>query len=76
MQKSPRIAVIGAGLGGLATALRLAHRGERVIVLEKTAVVGGRDRRVQVNDCDFDGGPTFVMMLAPFLNDAQLKEAA
>lgn len=59
--------IIGAGLGGLATALRLADRGERVIVLEKTDVVGGRDRRVQVNDCHFDGGPTFVMMLAPFL---------
>ncbi len=53
-------------MGGLATALRLAHRGERVIVLEKTDQVGGRNRLVRVGDCEFDGGPTLVMMLDPF----------
>jgi len=60
------IVVIGAGLGGLATALRLAHAGERVILLEKTDQVGGRNRPMQVNDCHFDGGPTLMMMLDPF----------
>ena len=58
--------VVGAGLGGLATALRLAHRGHRVTVLEKTSIVGGRNRPVHVNDCTFDGGPTLLMMLDPF----------
>lgn len=58
--------VIGAGVGGLATALRLAHRGERVIVLEKTDQVGGRNRAMKVGECDFDGGPTLMMMLDPF----------
>lgn len=58
--------VIGAGLGGLATALRLAHRGVKVTVLEKTGEVGGRNRRVRVGECDFDGGPTLMMMLDPF----------
>lgn len=58
--------VVGAGLGGLATALRLAHRGERVIVLEKTDKVGGRNGEVEVGDCKFDSGPTLVMMLDPF----------
>lgn len=58
--------VVGAGLGGLATALRLSHRGHRVTILEKTAEVGGRNRREQVNDCLFDGGPTLMMMLDPF----------
>jgi phytoene desaturase len=58
--------VIGAGLGGLATALRLAHAGEPVILLEKTEVVGGRNRPVEVNGCQFDGGPTLMMMLDPF----------
>ncbi|MCW5943183.1 MAG: phytoene desaturase [Fimbriimonadaceae bacterium] len=63
-QKS--IVVVGAGLGGLALALRLAHRGHRVTVLEKNDEVGGRARPVQVGDCRFDGGPTLLMMLDPF----------
>lgn len=65
MEQLPFV-VVGAGVGGLATALRLAHRGERVIVLEKTDQVGGRNRRVTVNECVFDGGPTLMMMLDPF----------
>lgn len=60
------IVIVGAGLGGLAAGLRLAHEGHRVTILEKTDQVGGRNRRVRVNDCDFDGGPTLVMMLDPF----------
>ncbi|MDX2065483.1 MAG: phytoene desaturase family protein [Fimbriimonadaceae bacterium] len=58
--------VVGAGFGGLATALRLAHRGHRVTVLEQTDQVGGRNREVRVNDCTFDAGPTLLMMLEPF----------
>ncbi|MCU0315092.1 MAG: phytoene desaturase family protein [Fimbriimonadaceae bacterium] len=58
--------VIGAGLGGLATALRLAHRGHQVTVLEKTDQVGGRNREHRLNDCHFDGGPSLMMMLDPF----------
>lgn len=60
------IVVVGAGLGGLAAGLRLAHQGHRVTILEKTDQVGGRNRRIRVNDCHFDGGPTLVMMLDPF----------
>ena len=60
------IVIVGAGMGGLALALRLAHRGHRVTVYEKTDTVGGRNRPVRVNDCGFDGGPTLLMMLDPF----------
>lgn len=60
------IVIVGAGLGGLATALRLAHLGEKVLVLEKTDQVGGRNRRMQVGQSSFDGGPTLMMMLDPF----------
>jgi phytoene desaturase len=59
------IAVVGAGLGGLATALRLANSGHRVVVLEKTDQVGGRNRERHVGACAFDAGPTLVMMVEP-----------
>ncbi|CAN5386511.1 phytoene desaturase family protein [soil metagenome] len=58
--------VVGAGVGGLATALRLAHLGHRVTVLEKTDQVGGRNRELKVGAATFDGGPSLMMMLAPF----------
>jgi phytoene desaturase len=58
--------VVGAGMGGLAIALRLAHEGYKVTVLEKTGDIGGRNRVEGVNGCRFDGGPTLLMMLEPF----------
>ena len=61
-----RITVVGAGVGGLATAARLAHKGHTVTVLEKTGEIGGRNRPVRVGESDFDGGPSLMMMLEPF----------
>lgn len=58
--------IVGGGLGGLATGLRLSHRGHRVTILEKNSEIGGRNSRVKVNDCDFDGGASLMMMLDPF----------
>jgi phytoene desaturase len=56
----PHIIVIGAGPGGLTTALLLAHRGCKVTLLEKAGVVGGRNAEIKVGDCSFDLGPTFL----------------
>ncbi|MFN3684503.1 MAG: phytoene desaturase family protein [Fimbriimonadaceae bacterium] len=61
-----RVGVVGAGIGGLATALRLAHEGCEVEVFEKLAHPGGRNARLRVGQADFDAGPTLVMMLDPF----------
>jgi phytoene desaturase len=58
--------VVGAGMGGLATALRLSNEGHKVTVLEKTEDIGGRNREARVNSCRFDGGPTLLMMMEPF----------
>lgn len=62
MSKQKRIAVIGAGTGGLAAAMLLAAEGHQVDVYEKQPFLGGRNSRVQIGEYAFDRGPTFFMM--------------
>lgn len=57
-----KIVVIGAGPGGLTTAMLLASRGFQVVVLEKKAVIGGRNAALRLRDFTFDTGPTFLML--------------
>ena len=56
------VCVVGAGIGGLTSAMILAHRGFRVTVLEKEDGVGGRNRAIEFDGFSFDTGPTFLMM--------------
>lgn len=53
--------VIGAGPGGLATALLLAGRGLDVTVLERQERVGGRTGTLELDGFSFDIGPTFFL---------------
>ncbi len=62
MHNNKHIVIIGAGPGGLAAGMILAHRGFKVTVLEKQDEVGGRNRPLQLGDYTFDVGPTFLMM--------------
>ncbi|WP_290788126.1 phytoene desaturase family protein, partial [Exiguobacterium sp. UBA7533] len=57
-----RVAVIGAGPGGLACALLLAGKGVDVTVYEKQPQVGGRTSAVKLGEYTFDRGPTFLNM--------------
>lgn len=58
----PHAVVIGAGPGGLATAMLLSARGLKVTVLEKDGVVGGRTRTLSApGGYRFDLGPTFFL---------------
>lgn len=57
-----RIAVVGAGVGGLAAAARLAHQGHEVHVFEKGSMPGGRCNRLSVDGFHFDTGPTLLLM--------------
>lgn len=58
----PHVVVIGAGVGGLATALRLSAAGLRVTVLERAPRPGGKMRQIRVGDDIFDGGPSVMTM--------------
>lgn len=58
-----KIAVLGAGPGGLAVAMLLAYKGYEVDVYEKQPHVGGRTSSIQLGDYTFDMGPTFLNML-------------
>ncbi|WP_092041443.1 1-hydroxycarotenoid 3,4-desaturase CrtD [Methylobacterium pseudosasicola] len=57
-----RVVVIGAGIGGLAAALRLAHAGLAVTVVERAARPGGKMARVRVGETFVETGPTVFTM--------------
>ena len=56
---TPNVAIIGAGPGGLASALLLAKAGVNVTVFERSAAVGGRNKVFERDGFKFDLGPTF-----------------
>jgi phytoene desaturase len=62
---APHAVVIGAGFGGLASAVRLGARGFRVTVVERLDQPGGRARVFEQDGFTFDAGPTVIT--APFL---------
>jgi phytoene desaturase len=61
-----RVVVIGAGLSGLAAALRLARLRHDVVVCERSAEPGGQAGRFVSDGFSFDTGPTHVLLPAGF----------
>jgi phytoene desaturase len=57
-----RVVIIGAGMGGLATALRLRHLGYEVAIYEKLPRVGGRSNLIEQDGFRVDCGPTILVM--------------
>jgi len=62
MLSHPTALIIGAGLGGIAAAARLARQGYQVTVLEKNATPGGRCNQFVRDGHRFDVGPTLFLM--------------
>jgi phytoene desaturase len=55
------VIVIGAGPGGLASAILLAAAGLKVTVIERLPTVGGRTSSIESGGFKFDLGPTFFL---------------
>lgn len=63
-----KVIVIGAGLGGLSCAVRLAYHGFSVTVVEKQATLGGKLQQVDTGEYQFDLGPSTITMKHVFSN--------
>lgn len=61
-----RIAVIGAGMGAMAAAARLAVAGHRVVVYERAATYGGGVGRLTRDGFAFDTGPGLLHLPAVY----------
>jgi phytoene desaturase len=57
-----KIGIVGAGLGGLATACTLAARGYSVTLFERNSWLGGKAACLEANGFRFDMGPTILTM--------------
>jgi phytoene desaturase len=57
-----KVVVIGAGLGGLAAALRLQGAGHEVVVVERRERPGGRAYRLRDGGFTWDTGPSLITM--------------
>jgi phytoene desaturase len=58
MSENKTCAVVGAGIAGIAVAIRLAQKGYRVTVYEKNSYPGGKLSQFQLKDYRFDFGPS------------------
>ncbi len=56
------VVVVGAGVGGLAVAARLAAAGHQVTVCERSDVVGGKLGQLTAGGYRFDTGPSLLTM--------------
>jgi phytoene desaturase len=54
--------IIGAGIAGIATAIRLAVKGYNVEVFEANAYAGGKLSEIELNGYRFDAGPSLFTM--------------
>ena len=62
----PAVAVIGAGMGGMATAARLAKAGHEVTVYEASGRHGGKCRTEWIGNYAFDTGPSLLTLPAVY----------
>lgn len=59
-----KVIIIGAGIGGIATAIRMAAKGYRVQVLEKNDFAGGKLAEIKAKGFRWDTGPSLFTLPA------------
>lgn len=57
-----KVSIIGAGIGGIATSIRLALKGYTVEVFEANSYVGGKLSQLRLGEFRFDAGPSLFTM--------------
>ncbi|MGB5835341.1 MAG: 1-hydroxycarotenoid 3,4-desaturase CrtD [Thiohalocapsa sp.] len=62
MDQREKVIVVGAGIGGLATAMELASQGLDVQLFERAQSPGGKMREVGIGGARIDAGPTVLTM--------------
>jgi phytoene desaturase len=62
IKENKKALVIGAGIAGLAIALRLKSKGYEVTVIEANAYPGGKISNLELNGYRFDTGPSLLTM--------------
>lgn len=65
-EASPKIIIVGAGIGGLAAALRLSHAGCAVTLFDMHSAPGGKMRTIASEAGPVDAGPTVLTMRPVF----------
>lgn len=66
VRSDDRVVVVGAGIAGLATAIRLAAQGVAVTVVETAEHTGGKIRTIMTAGRPVDSGPTVVTLREVF----------
>ena len=61
-----KVSVIGAGIGGLSVAARLAKKGHQVEIFEAADQSGGKCRTEWFGDYGFDTGPSLLTIPAVY----------
>ena len=69
--KAKSAIIIGAGLGGLSSAIHLSQHGYKVTIFEKNNKAGGRCDRYSRDGHEFDTGPTLLVM--PLLIESEFN---
>lgn len=59
---SKKVIIIGAGIGGLSTAIRLLSNGYSVEIFEQNKMIGGRANIIETEDFKFDLSASILMM--------------
>ena len=72
--KTGRVVIVGAGIGGMATANLLAKAGMKVTILEKDFSAGGRAGILKAKGFTFDTGPSWYLMPEVFEHYYNLLE--